>query len=122
MAAISTRVHGVLDYAVGLGLMAAPRVLGFQDAPRAARVPVALGASALAYSLLTDYELGALRVLPMPAHLLLDAMNGLFLAASPWLLGFAKTVRGPHVALGVLELLVVAGSERQPRRMAGGNS
>jgi hypothetical protein len=71
---LPTRAHGVLDYLVGLLLVASPWLFGFADGPAAARgAPIALGAGALLYSLLTDYELGLLRVVPMPGHLLLDA-------------------------------------------------
>jgi len=94
--------------------MAAPRLLRFDRHPRATLIPVAMGASALVYSVLTDYELGAMRIIPMPAHLALDAASGGMLAASPWLLGFAGRVWKPHVALGLLEILVVALSKHEP--------
>jgi hypothetical protein len=60
------------------------------------------------YSLITDYELGALKVLPMPTHLAFDAAKGVFMAASPWLFGFAK--KGPrywlpHVLMGSADVL-----------------
>jgi hypothetical protein len=87
---IPTGVHGRLDYlAVGVNL-AFPRLLGLHDAPWAAVVPRIDGLAGLGYSLITDYELGVLRALPMPAHLALDAAKGLCMALSPWLFGFAK--------------------------------
>ena len=87
---ILTGVHGRLDYlAVGVNL-AFPRLLGLHDAPWAAVVPRIDGLAGLGYSLITDYELGVLRALPMPAHLALDAAKGLCMALSPWLFGFAK--------------------------------
>jgi hypothetical protein len=103
---LTTRVHGVLDYLVGVLLIALPWLMGFGGTGAAAAVPMALGAATLAYSLLTDYELGALRRIPMPAHLWLDALSGLLLAASPWMLGFDLQVWKPHVALGALEVVV----------------
>jgi len=68
---IPTGVHGAIDYLTGGALLAAPKVLGLNDEPRAALVLRSAGAGALAYSLITDYELGLLRLLPMPAHLAL---------------------------------------------------
>src|SRR4028118_1764701 len=100
---IPTRVHGVLDYLTGSALLAAPGLLGIKDDPRAALTLRLAGAGATAYSLLTDYELGLVRSIPMPAHLALDAMSGALLASSPWLLGFAATgtrPRPPHAAGG----------------------
>jgi hypothetical protein len=69
---IPTHVHGTIDYIVGTLLILAPFILGFADGTAAQWVPIILGASALFYSLVTDYELGVARVIPMPVHLGLD--------------------------------------------------
>ena len=108
---IPTRVHGILDYATGLLLIAAPWLLGFARYGAETWIPVLLGAGALAYSLLTDYELGLVKVLPMKAHLALDAASGVLLAASPWLFGFAGRGRRywlPHALMGATEILAAA--------------
>ena len=101
---IPTRVHGLLDYLVGLLLIAAPWVFNFARGGAETWVPVALGAGALVYSVFTDYELGLVRRLPMGAHLTLDLLSGLLLAASPWLFGFSEFIWVPHVVLGGLEV------------------
>ena len=76
---IPTGVHGALDYmASGINL-ALPRLFGLHDEPWAALVPRIDGVAGASYSLLTDYELGALKVLPMPTHLAFDAAK-----ASSW--------------------------------------
>jgi hypothetical protein len=106
MRIIPTRVHGVIDYLTGALLVAAPWLLGFADGSAAQWVPIILGAMVLMQSLVTDYELGVARLLPMPAHLILDALNGVVLAASPWLFGFAERVWVPHVVIGLLEIVV----------------
>lgn len=102
---IPTRVHGVLDYLVGVLLMAAPWLLGFADNTAQTYVPVALGIAALGYSLCTDYELGAFRGIPMKTHLVLDFISGVLLAASPWLFGFDDRVYLPHLLLGIFEMM-----------------
>ena len=105
---IPTKVHGVLDYlASGVNLVF-PRLLGLHDAPWAARVPRIDGAAGAGYSLITAYELGALKLLPMPAHLAFDATKGAFMAASPWLFGFAKNGTRywlPHMLMGSADVL-----------------
>lgn len=101
---ISRRTHGILDYVVGLVLIIAPTLLGFNDGTAAQNVPVILGVSALIYSLITNYELGLLKVLPFRAHLGLDVMSGLLLGLSPWLFGFADRVWIPHLLLGLVEI------------------
>ncbi len=56
-------------------------------------IPTILGARAIVHSLLTDYELGVVRRIPMPIHLLLDVLSGLvLLAVSAWIFGFANEV------------------------------
>ena len=104
MRVIPTRLHGMLDYGMGLLLIIAPWLLGFADGGPEQWVPVILGAGVILYSLLTDYELGVARVIPMPVHLGLDVAGGVVLAASPWLFGFADEIWWPHVVLGVLEI------------------
>ena len=101
---IPTRVHGLLDYLVGLLLIAAPWLFNFDRGGAETWVPVALGAGALVYSVFTDYELGLVKRLPMPTHLTLDLLSGILLAASPWLFGFSEFVYVPHLVLGVLEV------------------
>ena len=114
---IPTRVHGVLDYLTAGVLIAAPSLLGFRKNGIQTWLPVALGVGTIGYSLLTDYELGLLKVIPMPAHLALDAANGALLAASPWLFGFVEEVSAPHLGLGLFELAVTACSQPTPERV-----
>lgn len=105
MRVIPTKVHGVLDYLVGLLLIAAPWLFGFADGGAETWVPVILGAGAILYSLFTDYEAGAAKVIPMPTHLGLDFAAGALLAVSPWLFGFADEVFWPHLLVGLFEVV-----------------
>ncbi|HEV3050113.1 MAG TPA: hypothetical protein VGX50_07385 [Longimicrobium sp.] len=119
---LPTRVHGMLDYLLAALLMGAPWLFGFAAGGAETWVPVALGAFVLLYSLFTDYELGVVKRLQMPAHLLLDAVGGLLLAVSPWMLGFDEVVWIPHVALGLVEVVTAAITNTVPgyeRRRAG---
>ncbi|MFT8243205.1 hypothetical protein [Roseomonas sp. BN140053] len=102
---ISTGTHGALDYIVGLILMGMPWVLGFTTGGPEQWVPFVLGAGTIVYSLVTQYELSLVALLPMPVHLALDALGGVFLIASPWLFGFADRVFWPFVAIGIFEIL-----------------
>src|SRR3954469_9468644 len=114
MKAITTRTHGILDYIVSLFVIAMPWLLGFAQGGYETWIPVILGLTSIIYSLLTNYELGALRVIPMRVHLILDTVSGLLLLASPWLFGFSDYVSTPHVVTGLVELLVVVMSQKQP--------
>src|SRR4051812_20420828 len=115
---IPTRVHGVLDYATAIVLIAAPWLFQFDDNRRAMLVPVVLGLGIILYSLLTDYEFGIAHIIPMPGHLMLDVLGALLLIASPWIFGFSDDIWWPHVAIGLYELVVVVFSQsHRPDRL-----
>jgi hypothetical protein len=94
-----------MDYMVGILLLIAPWLFGFQNNGAQTIVPMILGGTALVYSLFTNYELGLFRLLPMRTHLMMDLLSGIVLAASPWLWGFNQTVYLPHLVLGIFEIL-----------------
>lgn len=118
---IPTRLHGYLDYIVGVLLIAAPWLFDFAEGGAETWVPVVLGAGAIVYSLMTDYELGATNIISMRTHLTLDLMSGILLAASPWLFGFADYIYGPHLALGILEIGAALMTKREPVRGTAAN-
>jgi hypothetical protein len=111
---ISTRVHGVLDYLTAGTLVVAPRLLGWDG--RVTRLLTVAGMGAAAYSLLTRYELGALKVLPMPAHLALDMGSGAMLVAAPVTLvrGEGETTTAALVGIGLYEIAVAALTRTTP--------
>jgi hypothetical protein len=111
MRILSTRVHGIIDYAFGLLLIIAPYLFGFANGGAAQYLPQALGAAIIVMSLVTDYELSLARLIPMPAHLGVDMLGGVLLAASPWLFGFSDRVYWPHLILGVIEIGTAAMTE-----------
>ena len=101
---IPTKFHAPLDYIVGAALIAAPWIFQFSEHKAATVVPIVLGIGLIAYSLFTDYELGVWKVAPMAVHNLFDIAAGVFLAASPWIFGFADesaNVWVPHVIVGL---------------------
>jgi hypothetical protein len=103
---ISTRTHGMLDYPLGVLLIAAPWLLGFEPGAQSA-APVTVGILILFASLMTNYELGLFPLVPMRYHLGFDVVAGAVLALSPWLFGFAGQGWVPHLVLGLV--LVGAG-------------
>ena len=114
MRVISTKAHGVLDYMMGLLLIASPWIFGFATGGAEQWLPVILGAGAIVYSLLTNYEMGVAKTISMPTHLMLDLMSGILLAASPWLFGFADSVYLPHLILGIAEIGASLMTQKQP--------
>lgn len=111
---IPTSIHGALDYLASGANLAFPTLLRIDDAPAAALIPRLDGITGTGYSLMTDYEFGPLKILPMPAHLIFDAAKGAFLASSPWLFGFAKNGPRywlPHVLMGTADILAAVTSK-----------
>lgn len=101
---IPTKFHAPLDYIVGVALIAAPWIFQFSDVTAATVVSIVLGIGLIAYSLFTNYELGVWKVAPMAVHNLIDVIAGGFLAASPWIFGFADesaNVWAPFVVVGL---------------------
>jgi hypothetical protein len=101
---IDTKTHGFMDYLVGIFLIASPWIFKLDPGAPEGIIFIILGAMAIVYSLITKYELGIIKILPMKAHLALDVLSGIVLAASPWLFDFADRVYLPHLILGLIEI------------------
>jgi hypothetical protein len=81
---ISTLIHGILDYVTAPTLLALPRMMGWGT--KVTSLLTGTGVGALGYSIMTRYELGLLKVLPMKTHLMIDMASGGMLALSPLML------------------------------------
>lgn len=78
---ITTRTHGLIDYAYGAALIAVPFL--FRWGPDARRLSVAAGMATLAASAMTNYEYGLVPVLSMKTHLALDGAETSLLMSAP---------------------------------------
>lgn len=113
MKVLTTRLHGLLDYFAVIALAAAPRF--FEIGERVTPLLIILAGATLIYSLLTDYEWGAVRVIPMPSHLALDASCGVFLVLLGALfIDELPIIRVGLVAFGLLELAAAGLTRSEP--------
>lgn len=118
---ISTRLHGVIDYAVAalLGGLSQDRVL---PSP----VRAALGTASayhLSYALATDYEAGVRPVITMRQHLGLDAAGAVALCGAGLLMRRQPAeARALLIGMGLAELAVAALSSAEPSRGPGQGS
>lgn len=103
---ISTKAHGVIDYATAILLIVSPWLFNFSDVQVAKRVVIVVGVLIILMSAFTNYEAGLIKRIPMRDHLYLDAVIGLFLIISPWLFTFSERVHLPQVIIGILGLVV----------------
>ena len=108
---IDSTLHGVTDYTVGTLLVTVfPKLAGIEGARSATQIRTA-GAIHAGYSTITDYPLGIVKVLPFRAHLAIDALGAVALAATPFVTGQWKKGRKewvPHVGLCLFELASLA--------------
>ncbi len=113
MALFSTKTHGVLDYTTVGTLLVLPRALNWSPTVRTFVTGAAL--ATLGASLLTRYELGVFKLIPMRGHLALDALSGATFAAAPFLFPDENaSVTGTLVGLGVFELVAAFTTDTQP--------
>jgi hypothetical protein len=104
---IDSTLHGVTDYTLGALLTTVlPKVAGVEGTESALQMRVA-GAAHLAYSTLTDYPLGIVKLIPYKAHLAVDALGAVAVGALPFITGqYRKGPKHfvPHLALAAFEL------------------
>jgi len=87
MKILSARVHGILDYAVVAGFAVMPDALGLSGTPR--YLAWTLAAVHLTLTLVTDFPVGVIKLVPLRAHGLIELIVGPVLIVAPWLLGFS---------------------------------
>jgi|tagenome__1003787_1003787.scaffolds.fasta_scaffold19771888_1 hypothetical protein len=108
---VDDTLHGVVDYTAGALMQTVlPRLLGVSGT-RSARQIRRAGRFHTGYSLITRYPLGAAKVLPFQAHLVIDAVGAVALAATPFMTGqYRQGARQwlPHVGLCLFELASLA--------------
>lgn len=101
---ISTATHGVIDYVWSAAATALPKAMN--SAGASAQLVRSAGAAAAMTSMMTNYERGAWRLLPMRVHLALDFVMCSALVASPLFLPQSeRRYWAIPVALGAVGLL-----------------
>jgi hypothetical protein len=101
---IPTKIHAGLDYILGLVLSVFPFVTGIHQGGLIEWGPMLLGHSLILYSLLTNYELGVLRLIPIKLHLILDAVGGVVLIALAILYAPSTGIWLSLLLLGAIEI------------------
>jgi hypothetical protein len=104
---IDSTLHGVTDYTLAALLTTVlPRAAGVEGTESAMQMRIA-GAAHAAYSTVTDYPLGLVKLVPYKVHLALDAVGAVAVGALPFITGqYRKGPRHfvPHLALAAFEL------------------
>lgn len=86
---ITKQIHAFLDYPVAIALMGLPFLLGLGSSnPLALQLSVGTGIAAFILTLLTDHQLGLIRVISYKLHLLVDFIVGLTFVLAPFIFSF----------------------------------
>ena len=85
-------------------IVAFPSVTGMRQGGPIEWVPTILGAGLILYSMLTNYELGMLRLISVKLHLILDAVDGVVLIGIAAAYGPSPSVWLPLLVLGTIEV------------------
>ena len=105
---VTKQMHAYLDYPVAAVLIAAPFLLGLGESNLIAKwLSVGTGFAALTLTLLTNHQLGVIRVLPYSVHLAVDFLVGVTFLIAPILLGFSGLDLWYYLANAAGVLLVV---------------
>lgn len=104
-------VHGAADYLVGVLVIALPFLFDWEGSARVTFVVV--GLAALAYSLITDYELGLVKLVSFPLHLGFDVVFVAFMFLSPSVLELPIGNWAPYL-VGAAGLFLVVTTRLKP--------
>jgi hypothetical protein len=114
-------VHGIVEYAAGILLIAAPFLFSFEE-DAATAVAIALGVLVLIVAASTAMSTGLIKSIPVQAHVMLDYALAIALIAAPFALGFSDdgAATAFFLVLGVAHLLLTIATrfirEERPRR------
>ena len=118
-------LHGLIEYAAGILLVAAPFLFGFTEDAATATAIVA-GVLILIIGASTAMPTGLIKSIPVQAHVVLDYLLAVALIASPFLFAFSAdgTATAFFIVLGVAHLLITIATRfvkgDKPRRRRGG--
>jgi hypothetical protein len=110
---ISTRLHGILDYLSGF-ILILPWIVNFYEEGTDTWILAMVGMFTIIMSMLTNYEFGLVKLVPMRLHLAIDVLTALFLIALPFMYPMLHYYLYWPVLIGAVELLVVLFTSPRP--------
>jgi hypothetical protein len=114
-------VHGLLEYAAGVLLVAAPFVFAFES-DTATGIAIAAGVVVLIVNGSTAMSTGLIKSIPVPAHVMLDYVLAIVLIAAPFVFAFDDdgSATAFFLVLGIVHLLLTIATrfirDERPRR------
>lgn len=93
--------QALMGYLIALFMLGVPSLFRLSHLAIEGIVLYSAAGACLVNSFVTRNEAGFIKLLPIKLHQLLYVLIGLFLAISPWLLGFSHRIFIPHLVLGL---------------------
>jgi hypothetical protein len=115
---LSRKAHGVIDYVFAVVVALSPWIFGFAHEPAAPQIALACGIITAVYSLMTNYEMGIIPLIPFAGHRFFDFAVSIALAGSSWHFQLRGTAAVVLTILGVIGIIVAVIS---PRPRASGS-
>ena len=106
MKIINTKLHGIIDYASALVLLL-PWIVDFHPSSEDTWILTSIGSAIAVYSLITNYEFGMVKIIPMRTHLVFDIVISIFLISTPFVFNLYHYSKWP-VIVGIIGLIVSA--------------
>lgn len=101
---LTPTLHGYLDYVTVVLFLAAPSVLGLTG--MAGIFAYVLAIIHLTMSLVTDFPLGAYKLMPFALHGWVERVVGPVLILVPFVFGFTDTATSFYVVIGIVIIVV----------------
>ena len=107
-----------MDYVFAVVVATSPWVFGFSHEPAAPQIAMACGIITAMYSLLTNYEMGIVPLIPFAGHRFFDFVVAIALAGSSWHFKMHGVAAVVFTILGIIGILAAV---LAPRPRASGS-
>jgi hypothetical protein len=107
MKIICNKSHGVLDYVTVAAFALIPTVFGLVGVP--AYLSYALAVVHLLMTVLTKFQFGIVKVLPLKFHKWVEAVVGPVLIVISWVLGFSDDVKARTIFMVAGAVIILVG-------------
>src|SRR3954468_21710833 len=111
------RMHQAIEPIVGILLIAAPWIFGFDDVGSSKVVSIVLGVLVLLTGMSTRWRMSLVKLIPLRTHFRMDLLVGVVLIVAPFVLGDSDNGAATRflVIAGVLELLTAVSTNWDER-------
>ncbi len=116
MKVLSPKIHGYLDYITVVIFLVAPTFLSLEGVPMI--LAYALAIIHFTMTILTDFPLGAFKLISLKIHGIVEFVVGLAIPVTPFILGFEGASFAFYLGVGIVIFVVGHITDYEPERVA----